>query len=244
MKGLGLTLLAVIVVGLLPTCCLCGSIGTPTGVGSSPTDTGVVLSPRATSLTPSEPSGNWKLYVTELLIGEQAIRFVEPFYQDANFEWRPESGWQFAAMRVVFENISGSWAVLPYAGGLWGSLIDSGGYERPFERLELAPYAYMELSEDIYLPPQLQIEGVVWAKLPQNQTPSIVRMFVDYNGDGTTDETLEVDLSQPLGQPPVLFDSVRSQLPISTPEYVFDFPNEMCITLHLFNLSSPTRIDL
>lgn len=173
----------------------------------------------------AETPPGWRLYITEWRLGEDVL-----------LPTQPKSGWQFATVDLVFENISGQWAMLPTAdyssGGpsLSGNLIDSGGYERSLSQL-LAGSLDDYCERAVHLPAGGQIRGAAWSELPQNQEPSVLRLQADYDGDGTSDEEWEVTWPPLKETPPPLFESLRSFIPIADPGYVFDFPNDRRVTV-------------
>lgn len=199
-----------------------------------------VTKAEADTVHPTEtvPPEKYRLEVTQLLLGDEAVKAVEGFHpKNATYHWRPEAGWQFASVGFVLENASNSWLSVPSSYCMQGTLTDSGGYPREAEGIELDISGTSDY--ETWLPSKLYIAGMAWFALPQNQTPEHMRLQIDDDRDGQMDETFDISLSDAISSPSPIIDTVRSTPWIANVPFVADIGNEARITVTKVSLEQP-----
>jgi hypothetical protein len=92
---------------------------------------------------------------------------------------RPDEGWQYVAFDLILENVSEFSAPSPEI--LWGKVIDSGGYERPFG-VNLSTGGLgntgQAFSQQVLLP-GVRYRQFGYTSIPLNQTPAHLHVGVD-----------------------------------------------------------------
>lgn len=156
----------------------------------------------ATAALEVSEMATWKLYATEIVEGEEALQVAKT----ASRSYGPKEGWKYVTMKLTFENVSSTRAMLPYPGGTDSILVDTGGYEREL---------YIHIPEwsvgiNLSLMPTMQVSGIGLAEIPANQSPVSVLVSLDYNEDLAVDEVVGVDLTKP-SQPPPAFAAIKAE---------------------------------
>jgi hypothetical protein len=190
----------------------------------------------------ANPSANWQLYVTGMLVGDAAAPLLKRLALP-----EPAPGRQWLILKLTLENISATWLALP-AGGISGGLRDSASSELALVGVDFASYTRLPDGEDIVLAPRFQAAGLAWVEIPPNHTPTDIWLDIAGTETGQPAETVRFNAVESPLQPPPLFNAI--QLSVSPPGTIFDFPNDLRTTVTSVQLESATgdqfrvRIDL
>ncbi|MCB0166439.1 MAG: hypothetical protein KDI79_19575 [Anaerolineae bacterium] len=180
-----------------------------------------------------EPS-NWKLYVTELVIGKTAEESFPAIFEG---DYQPEvkDGWQMVIVKFVLENTNSELERVPIPKrGSSGVIIDQGGYERPLT-IDYAPHYTQGVGKShlidygIILDPKMQMAGAAYTSVPENQNPDVLILLFDHDQDNKIDEAVTTSITQPFepSQPSEFFHHFNPKYP----PQLYDFPGEMSVAI-------------